>query len=90
MKFLRYFIFALPLIFPTPSQAQALDSPDTGTFPVKDDAYSKEKKQNQEEKQLIMQKEEEREEEKLDSFGNDIYNENVDPADYKVDEPKKP
>lgn len=86
MKFSRFFLFALPLIFPSPSQAQNpshITNPDTGTFPVTD-TYSHPKKQG-EDQQLEMQ----REEEKLDSFGNDKFNENVEPDSLKVDEEKK-
>ena len=94
MKFLRFFLFALPLMIPSASQAQTptdITNPDTGTFPI-NEQYGHPQKAG-EDQQLEMQREEEnldrprknqqlemqREEEDLDSFGNDKYNENVDP-----------
>ena len=94
MKFLRFFLFALPFIIPSPSYAQNsndITNPDTGTFPI-NEKYGHPQKAG-EDQQLEMQREEEnldrprknqqlemqREEEDLDSFGNDKYNENVDP-----------
>ena len=93
MKFLRFFVFTLPFIIPSPSYSQNtndITNPDTGTFPI-NEKYGHPQKA-EEDQQLEMQREEEnldrprndrqlemqREEEELDSFGNDKYNENVD------------
>lgn len=81
MKFLRILAFAMPFLL-----EYAIAVPDytddvntqTGTFSVED--------YKERPKQLEMQKEEAQE---IDSFGNDEYNENVDPDVYEVDEKLK-
>jgi uncharacterized protein YxeA len=86
MKIIKIVLLSLPLLLI--SSAFAIGdytfpqdvSTDTGTFPVKDDDDNKTK-------QLEMQKEEAIEEESnIDSFGQDKFNQNVDPD--KVDTTK--
>ncbi len=56
----------------------------TGTFSLEEEA--KAAKESKEDPQLEMQKEEQQEEdENLDSFGQDKFNENVDPEMYEID-----
>jgi len=80
MKFLKFSCLVFPLFFSLSALAQNNDkdnitNPGTGTFPI-DGKYSHPEKLGND-KQLEMQ----REEENLDSFGEDKYNENIDPDD---------
>lgn len=88
MKYLKLSLLALPFwIMPT-AFSQALDVPpdfdeagDT-TFPLKD-KFAKPQNLRSHDKQLDIQREEE---EDVDSFGEDKFNQNVDPDVYKTDE----
>lgn len=81
MKFFKFFILALPILLMSSAfavntyQAPKDDiNTNTGTFPVNDDDEVK----TPSDKQLEMQKEE-APETQVDSFGQDEFNENVDP-----------
>lgn len=80
MKILRLLALFIPFLLPS---AYADDmTPDTGTFRM-DDNYEKPQKKLNSARQLEMQKEEAVE---YDSFGEDEYNNNVDPDAYELDE----
>jgi hypothetical protein len=71
MNILKLSLLTLPLILFSIAQAQ---DPDTSTFPV------------DEEKSIIQEKDEiQQEEERLDSFGEDTYNQNFDPGTYEIE-----
>ncbi len=78
MKFLKLSLFVFPLFLFTQTYAENVDTSqlNTGTFRVEDEYSASEL---QEEDQLKMQRQEEVE---RDSFGNDEYNQNVDPDIY--------
>lgn len=86
MNFIKLSLFVFPLLISSPTMAaddidDDITNPGTGTFPLSD-SYSRPKQKMQDTKQLEMEKEEA----DLDGFGEDTYNENVDPDEYKIDE----
>ena len=93
MKFLKLSLFVFPLLISNPLMAaddidEDITNPGTGTFPLNDklsDKYSQPAQKMDSNEQLEMEKEEA----ELDGFGEDTYNENVDPDVYQVDEDVK-
>lgn len=90
MKILKLSLFVFPLLISNPIMAQDdidedITNPGTGTFPLSENYSHPQQNMQEDTEQLEM----EREEAELDGFGEDTYNENVDPDVYKVDEDLK-
>jgi hypothetical protein len=75
MRIMKLTLLSIPLLLFSNARAQ---DPDTTTFLIKE--YQTEEQREE------MQIEEQREEERLDSFGDDTYNQNVDPKSLEVAE----
>ncbi|MBA2404337.1 MAG: hypothetical protein H0V66_06165 [Bdellovibrionales bacterium] len=75
MKYLKFLLLTISvLLFNVQAQESPLNAPDSGTFPV----YEEQDK----EKEMEIQEEEA----EVDSFGEDEYNQNVDPDELKTNE----
>lgn len=81
MKFLKFLTLVLPLTFLSSVNAQ-------DDYPSGSSSFQEEMSEEQKEdvKRQKLNDGIQEEEEQVDSFGNDIYNENVDPRYFEVEE----
>ncbi len=88
MNFFRLTFFVFPLLFSQPLLAAQNDideditNPGTGTFPLSDN-YAQPKQKMEVDKQLEMERPQE---EEYDGFGEEKYNNNVNPDIYNPEE----